>query len=86
MAEKPKQGGVLIHQRIANWSVVTLVLLILFDGSGRGSIYSVEFHGADIADHDRLLVEKVSGTLAKKVRARRHSVFYPPPIGDGGRI
>jgi signal peptidase I len=84
--EKPKKFGVKGFVReVVELVVVTLVLLIFIRWAFAEARYipssSME---PTLQINDRLLVEKVSGHLGKKIERGDILVFYPPPIEMGG--
>ena len=85
--EEKDKGGVLgFIREMVELIVVTLVLLIVIRWSLAEARYipssSME---PTLQINDRLLVEKVSGHLGKKVERGDILVFYPPPIEMGGK-
>lgn len=85
--ERPKQNGIVGFVReIVELVVVTLILLIAIRWAFAEARYipssSME---PTLQINDRLLVEKVSGHLGKKIERGDILVFYPPPIEMGGQ-
>lgn len=86
-AEKQSSNGFLAFIReIVELVVVTLVLLIVIRWALAEARYipssSME---PTLQINDRLLVEKVSGHLGKKIERGDILVFYPPPIELGNQ-
>jgi signal peptidase I len=86
-AEKQKNSGVVgFIKEIVELVVVTMVLLIIIRWALAEARYipssSME---PTLQINDRLLVEKVSGHLGKKIERGDILVFYPPPIEMGGQ-
>jgi signal peptidase I len=84
---KEKSGGVVgFIKEIVELVVVTLLLLIFIRWAFAEARYipssSME---PTLQINDRLLVEKISGHLGKKIERGDILVFYPPPIEMGGQ-
>src|SRR5580658_7157630 len=84
--EKAKKAGVKgFIREVVELVVVTLLLLIFIRWAFAEARYipssSME---PTLQINDRLLVEKVSGHLGKKIERGDILVFYPPPIELGG--
>lgn len=84
---KPKQNPIVLFVReIVELVVVTLLLLIVIRWALAEARYipssSME---PTLQINDRLLVEKVSGHLGKKIERGDILVFYPPPSELGGQ-
>jgi signal peptidase I len=85
-AEKERGGVVGFLREMVELIVVTLVLLIVIRWALAEARYipssSME---PTLQINDRLLVEKISGHLGKKVERGDILVFYPPPEEMGGK-